>query len=150
MNLNEEFKKTILQAGYLQDLGKEAVPHHILNRSASLTEQEAKLVEKYVLESVAILKRLGYVEPQLLEIVKHHHETWNGNGYPDGLKGEDIPVGARITCVAEAYSAMTSWRPYHEPWDSRMALSELRKAVERGVYDPQVVEALIEVLKPDS
>lgn len=150
MNLNEELKKIILQAGYLQDLGKEAVPHHILNRSASLTEQEAKLVEKYVLESVAILKRLGYMEPQLLEIVKHHHETWNGNGYPDGLKGEEIPLGARITCVAESYSAMTSWRPYSESWDSRMALSEIRRATEKGIYDPQVVEALIEVLKPAS
>jgi len=92
------------------------------------------------------LKRLGYVEPQLLEIVGHHREVWKGDGYPDGLQGEAIPIGARITAVAEAYSALTSWRPYREAWDARMALSELRKGAEHGRYDPQIVETLIELL----
>jgi adenylate cyclase len=147
LNLNEDLKKTILFAGYAQDIGKEAVPHHILNRAGSLTEQESNLVEKYVLESVATLRRLGYVDPRLLEIVEHHHETWIGNGYPGRLRGEEIPIGARITGVAEAYSALTSWRPYREAWDMRMALSELRKGVEQGRFDPRVVEALTELFK---
>lgn len=147
LKLNDELKKVILQAGYLQDIGKEAVPHHILNRTGSLTEQESKLVERYALESVASLKRIGYVDPRLTEIVNHHREVWMGNGFPNGLRGEDIPLGARITAVAEAYSALTSWRPYHEPWDSRVAMSELRKAVEKGRYDPKVVDALVEVFK---
>ncbi len=150
LNLNEDLKLNIRQAGVLQDIGKEAVPHHILNRQASLTEQEIKFVEKYVLESVASLKRLGYVNDQFLEIVKHHHELWNGNGYPDGLKGEEIPIGARITAVAEAYSAMTSWRPYRGPWDVRLALNEIRKNTEKGFYDPQVVDVLFEILKFDA
>jgi adenylate cyclase len=150
LNLNEELKKTILQAGYVQDIGKEAVPHHILNRAGSLTEPEMKLLEKYVVESVATLKRLGYVDPKLLEIVRHHHETWSGKGYPDGLKGEEIPVGARITAVAEAYSALTAWRPYREPWDQRVAMSELRKGVEQGRYDPRVVDSLVEIFKAHS
>lgn len=150
LKLNEELKKTILQAGYLQDIGKEAVPHHILNRGGSLTEQEGKLLEKYVQESVATMRRIGYVDPRLVEIVNHHHETWAGNGYPDGLVGEAIPIGARITAVTEAYSALTSWRPYREAWDPRMALSELRKGVEKGRYDPRVVEALVDVLKSNS
>jgi HD-GYP domain-containing protein (c-di-GMP phosphodiesterase class II) len=146
LKLNEELKRAILLAGYVQDIGKEAVPHHILNRPGSLTEQETKLLDKYVQESVATLKRLGYVEPQLLEIVGHHREVWKGGGYPDGLQGEAIPIGARITAVAEAYSALTSWRPYREAWDVRMALSELRKGAEHGRYDPQIVETLIELL----
>ena len=146
LNLNEDLKRAILLAGYVQDIGKEAVPHHILNRPGSLTEQETKLLEKYAQESVATLKRLGYVEPQLLEIVGHHREVWKGDGYPDGLQGEAIPIGARITAVAEAYSALTSWRPYREAWDARMALSELRKGAEHGRYDPQIVETLIELL----
>jgi class 3 adenylate cyclase len=150
LNLNEDLKVNILHAGFLQDIGKEAIPHHILNRQASLTEQEIKFVEKYVLESVASLKRLGYVNDQFLEIVKHHHELWNGNGYPDGLKGEEIPIGARITAVAEAYSAMTSWRPYRGPWDVRLALNEIRKNTEKGFYDPQIVDVLFEVLKFDA
>ncbi len=146
LRLNEDLKKTILQAGYLQDIGKEAVPHHILNRSGSLTEQESKLLEKYVDESVATLKRMGYVDPRLQEIILHQHEMWNGGGYPDGMGGEAIPLGARITAVAGAYSALTSWRPYREAWDARVALSEIRKGIEKGRYDPKVVNALIEVL----
>jgi adenylate cyclase len=148
LSLNEDLKKTILFAGYVQDIGKEAVPHHILNRAGSLTEQESNLVMKYVQESVATLRRLGYVDPRLLEIVEHHHETWIGNGYPGRLRGEEIPIGARITSVAEAYSALTSWRPYREAWDMRMALSELRKGAEQGRFDPGVVEALMELFKP--
>jgi adenylate cyclase len=146
LNINEELKLIILQAGYLQDLGKEAVPHHILNRQASLTDNEIKFVEKYVLESVASLKRLGYTDERLLEIVKHHHELWNGDGYPDGLKGEEIPLGSRITGLAEDFSAMTSWRPYRAAWDSRLALNEIKKNSEKGCYDPQIVEVLFDIL----
>ena len=147
MNLNEDLKRSVLLAGYLQDIGKEAVPHHILNRTSSLSEQESKLVEKYVQESVASMKRLGYVDPKVTEIVAHHHEMWNGAGYPDRLAGEAIPLGARITAVAEAYSALTAWRPYREAWDARVAISELRKGVEKGRYDPKVVSGLEKLLK---
>ncbi|PYV18301.1 MAG: hypothetical protein DMG21_05420 [Acidobacteria bacterium] len=148
LGLNEDLKKTILFAAYLQDVGKEAVPHHILNRGGSLTEQETKLTDRYVPESVAALKRMGYVDPHLLEIVNHHHEWWGGGGIPEGLVGEAIPVGARITAVAESYAAMTSWRPYHEPWDTRVAMSELRKGVEKGRFEPRSVNALAELLAP--
>lgn len=147
LNLNEELKKTLLFAGYVQDLGKEAIPHHILNRTGSLSEQESKILERYVQESVATLKRLGYVDARLLEIVLHHHETWMGTGYPDRLAGEQIPLGARITAVAEAYSALTSWRPFREAWDARVALSEIRKSGEKGLYDPQVVRALTDLFE---
>jgi response regulator RpfG family c-di-GMP phosphodiesterase/class 3 adenylate cyclase len=150
LNLNEDLKRSILLAGYLQDIGKEAVPHHILNRSGSLTEQESKLVEKYVQESVASMKRLGYVDPKVIEIVAHHHEAWNGTGYPDRLAGEAIPLGARITAVAEGYSALTSWRPYREAWDARVALTELHKGVEKGRYDPKIVGTLDDLLRSHS
>jgi HD-GYP domain-containing protein (c-di-GMP phosphodiesterase class II) len=147
MNLSEDLKRSVLLAGYLQDIGKEAVPHHILNRTGSLTEQESKLVEKYVQESASSMKRLGYVDPKVLEIVAHHHEAWGGGGYPDHLTGEAIPVGARITAVAEAYSALTAWRPYREAWDARVAITELRKGVEKERYDPKVVAGLEDLLK---
>lgn len=147
LNLTDDLKATILLAGYTQDLGKEAVSHHILNRAGSLTDAEVKLLEKYPAGSVATLKRLGYVDPRLHEVVLHHHEMWNGTGYPHKLKGEEIPIGARITAVAEAYNALTSWRPYREAWDARVAFSELRKGAEQGRYDPHVVDALVEVFK---
>jgi len=145
LKLDDESKKTILLAGYLQNLGKEAVPHHILNGTGSLTDQEARLLETYVHESVAACRRMGFEDPRLMEIVLHHHEAWDGSGYPEGLKGEAIPLGARITSVAEAFSALTSWRPYHEAWEARTALSEIRKGVEKGRYDPSVVNVLNEV-----
>jgi len=103
-------------------------------------------VEKYVAESVAACRRMGYVDPPLLETVLHHHEAWDGSGYPDHLQGEAIPLGARITAVAEAYSALTSWRPYHEAWDARVAMSEIRKGMQKGRYDPKVAEALLDLL----
>ena len=147
LGLDPTLKVTILRAGYLQSLGKEAVPHHILNMPRSLTDQEVSLIEKYVLESAAACRKMGYTDPQLLDIVLHHHEMWNGRGYPDRLKGEEIPLGARVTAVAEAYSALTSWRPYHGMWDSRVALNEIRNDMERGRFDPKVVEALQELFR---
>jgi adenylate cyclase len=145
LRLNEEMKKTILLAGYLQNLGKEAVPQHILNITGSLTEQEARLLETYVRESVVACQRLGYDDPQLLEIVLHHHEAWDGSGFPDRLQGEAIPLGARITSVAEAFSALTSKRPYREAWEPRAALAEIHKSAEKGRYDPKIAGILDEL-----
>ena len=150
MKVGEALKRLVLQAGYLQDIGKEAVPHHILNRTGSLTEQEAKLLENHVKESVATLKRLGYVDPPLLEIVNHHHEAWNGSGYPMGLREEAIPLGARITAVADTYGALTSWRPFREAWETRMAVNAIGKEMEKGRLDPKVVNALFELLQVNS
>jgi adenylate cyclase len=147
LKLNEDLKRTILRAGYVQDVGKKNVSHYILNRPSSLDPDDAKGLQKYVEESTAILRSKGYGDPQLLEIVLHHHECWDGSGYPDGLSGEAIPIGARITVVAEAYSALTSWRPYHDAWDKRVALSELDKGVKKGRYDPKVVDAVAQLFK---
>jgi adenylate cyclase len=146
LKLNDAVKKTILTAGYLQGVGKEAVPHRILNSTGSLTDQEAKVLETYVQSSVAECQRLGYDDPRLLEIVLHHQEAWDGSGYPGRLRGEAIPLGARITSVAQVFSALTSWRPYHEAWDARAALTEIHKDGLKGRYDPKVVEALNETL----
>jgi len=144
LGLNPAMKETILRAGYLENLGKQAVPQHILNLPRSLTDQETSHLEKYVPETVAACRRMGYADSHLLEIVLHHRERWDGRGYPGRLKGEAIPLGARITAVAEGYSALTSWRPYHEPADSRAALEEIRDDMERGRYDPKVVRVLNE------
>lgn len=146
LKLNETTKKTILLAGFMQNIGKESLPHRILNGAGSLTDQESKLLETCVHASVAACQRLGYDDPHLLEIVLHHHEAWDGSGYPERLRGEAIPLGARITSVAEAFSALTSWRPYREAWDARSALDEIRQGVEKGRYELKVVEALAALL----
>ena len=97
-------------------------------------------------ESVAVAKRWGYDRPGVIEIISNHHELLNGQGYPGGVQGDQIPIGGRISCVADVYSALTSWRPYRDAWDPQVALGELRKGAAGGKYDPKVVEALHQLM----
>ena len=142
LGLAEELKRHLLVAGRLQDLGKCIVWHHILNRRGVLSEQERKDLERHVDESVSIARRMGYEDPQTLEIIANHHELLNGEGYPRRLKGEEVPLGGRIACVADVYCALTERRPYRRAWDCRVALSEIHKGAAAGRFDPQVVDAL--------
>jgi HD-GYP domain-containing protein (c-di-GMP phosphodiesterase class II) len=142
MGVPDDFKRDLLVAARLQDLGKSVVWHHILNRRGGLSDQERKDLEAHVTESLAIARRMGFNQPRLLEVIANHHELLNGAGYPHGLTGDAIPLGARIAGVADLYSAITAWRPYRPAWNSRVALNELRKGANAGRLDPAVVEAL--------
>ncbi len=82
----------------------------------------------------------------VVQIIEAHHEQCAGGGYPAGLRGEEIPLGARIVAVADAYSALTSWRPYRERWEYRAALSEIEQDTRKGKFDPRVVECLAGLL----
>jgi HD-GYP domain-containing protein (c-di-GMP phosphodiesterase class II) len=82
----------------------------------------------------------------MTEIVSHVHECWNGNGYPNGLRGEDIPLGSRIICVADTYDMLTAHRIYRQPWVRHAALEEIRRETENGIFDPKVVAALFSLL----
>ncbi|HTS71574.1 MAG TPA: HD domain-containing phosphohydrolase [Terriglobia bacterium] len=150
LNLDDETKRATLLAGYFQNLGNEVVNHHDMNLTGNLTDQESGLLEASVHASMAACRRLGYEDPRLLEIVLHHHEAWDGRGYPERLQREAIPMGSRITAVAETFSTLTSWRPYREAWDVRAALKEIRRDGAKGRYDPQVVEAITEILTPNA
>jgi putative nucleotidyltransferase with HDIG domain len=148
LGLPEELKRPLLVAGRLQDLGKCIVGHHILNRRGVLSEQERKDLERHVDESVAIARRMGYEDPRVIEIIANHHELLSGEGYPRRVTGDDIPLGARITCVADIYCALTERRPYRRAWDSRVALSEIHKGSAAGRLDPRVVDALNRLMVP--
>ncbi len=140
-------KTEILHAGFVADIGKEIVPHHLLNRSpGSLSDTEIREIQKHPVEGPNILKKMGYDSDPLHRIVRHSHEHVNGAGHPDGLAGDAIPLGARIVAAADAYDALTSWRPYSEKWDRKAAFDELRRGVERGALDADVVETLIRLL----
>ena len=117
MGLTEDVKRDLLVAARLQDLGKSVVGHHVLNRRGGLSDQERKDLEGHVAESVATAKRMGFNRPGVLDIIATHHELMDGTGYPRHLKGEEIPVGGRISCVADIYCALTSSRPYRNAWD---------------------------------
>ena len=142
LGLTETDKQELLLASYLADIGKQIVPYHLLNRKGRLAAGEFETVKKHALESAKILRSMGYESEPLIQAVLHSHESFDGSGYPDGLAGEKIPIGARILAVMDAFDALTSWRPYREPWERHAAFDEIRRGGAKGIYDPKVVQAL--------
>lgn len=145
LGLSDHEKKNILQAGHLIDIGKTIIPHHLLNRAGSLDRLEFEEVMKHSREGVRILRKMGYENEALFEIIECHHEDFNGSGYPSGLRGEQISIGARICAVADAYDSLTSWRPYRDRWEYRSAFSELEK-LKGAKFDPKVLACLGKLL----
>ena len=117
LSLTDKEKQDLLLAGFFADIGKEIVPHSILNRGGSLSSSELDLIKMHTAESVRVIKKMGYENESVLQIVKHSHESFSGTGYPDGLQGEKIPAGSRIIAVADTYDALTSKRPYRDSWE---------------------------------
>jgi HD-GYP domain-containing protein (c-di-GMP phosphodiesterase class II) len=142
IGLPEKDKKDLLLAGFFADIGKEIVPHYILNRGGSLSSTEFDLIKTHTAESARVMKAMGYENEAAIQIVKHSHENFSGTGYPEGLKGDKIPMGSRIVAVADAYDALTSKRPYRDSWERRASMDQIDRGVEKGLFDPKVVQAL--------
>ena len=142
LGLPEKEKQALLLAGYFADIGKEVVPHSILNRGGSLTSSELDLIKLHTGEGVRVIKKMGYENEALLQMVAHSHECFNGTGYPKGLKGDAIPIGSRIIHVADTYDALTSKRPYRDAWERHAALDQIDRGVGKGIFDPKVVQIL--------
>jgi diguanylate cyclase (GGDEF)-like protein/putative nucleotidyltransferase with HDIG domain len=139
LGLDDETTAQLKLAGLLHDLGKIAIPDSILRKPSCLEPDERRLVRAHVQFGHSLLEGLG-VEP-VDAWVLHHHEHWDGSGYPDGLAGEEIPFGSRVILVADAYDAMTSDRTYRTASTATQALAEIRRRA--GVqFDPEVVSAL--------
>ncbi len=130
-------------AASLHDLGKLAIPEEILRKPSALNESERLVLQRHPQIGHRMLESLG-VEP-VAEWVLHHHERWDGDGYPNRLRGEEIPLGARIIFVADAYDAMTSERVYRDPLSPRAALEELERC-SGSQFDPSIVDAFAEEL----
>jgi adenylate cyclase len=146
LNLPERERLEVLHAGFVCDIGMEIVPHHLLNRRGRLSSSEHEIVKQHPVEGARLLRSMGYESETMLAIVRASHEAWDGSGYPDGLRGEAIPLGARIVAVADTYDALTSWRPSREAWARDAALDEIRRGAAAGRYDPTVVDALVKLL----
>jgi HD-GYP domain-containing protein (c-di-GMP phosphodiesterase class II)/class 3 adenylate cyclase len=144
--LSDREKSDLVNAAFVADIGKEVIPHHLLNRRGSLTATEFETVRNHPVEGVKMLRKMGYENAAMLEIVQHSHEYFNGTGYPNGLGGENIPIGSRIIAVADAYDALTSRRSYRDPWERHAALEEIRRGVEKGMYDPKVAGVLFNLI----
>lgn len=127
----------------LHDIGKIAVDETILSKKGHLNPLEREKMDMHVVIGESILRPIALLHP-LLPGVRHHHERFDGLGHPDGLRGEEIPIEARIMAVADAFDAMTSNRPYREPVPEEEALSELRRAAGTQ-FDPRVVAAFEQI-----
>jgi response regulator RpfG family c-di-GMP phosphodiesterase len=141
MRLPQEDIERIRLAGQTHDIGKIGVQEGILRRPGRLTDEEFAHVQRHPAKGERILTPI-IEDREVLAMVRHHHEKYDGTGYPDGLKGEEIPLGARILAVADAYDAMTSERPYRSALRDEQARAEIRRG--RGSqFDPAVVDACI-------
>jgi len=131
--------------GYLHDIGKIGVRDSILNKPGPLTAAEYEIVKKHPAIGDSIVSELG-LSPEERSIIRHHHERWDGAGYPDGLAGKDIPLLARIVSVVDAFDAMTSERAYRHAMSREESLAELSK--NRGKqFDPSALDAFLQVMK---
>jgi putative nucleotidyltransferase with HDIG domain len=140
---SEDEIKALEAAALLHDMGKLAVPDYILNKPGRLTPSEYERVKHHAVVGADILSAVEFPYP-VVPIVKHHHENWDGSGYPDGLRGDEIPIGARILAVVDCYDALTSDRPYRRalPPHEALRIVESRRGRE---YDPEVVDAFVEL-----
>jgi adenylate cyclase len=143
MGLPESEKRDVLQAGFLADIGKELIPPTLRNRRGGVSSSEFEIIGQHPEESCRLMRKMGYDKPSVLNLVRCSHAHYKGVGSPPGEGSvSDVPIGARIIAVADAYDALTSWRPYREPWERRAALGEISREVGKGVFDPMIVSLL--------
>lgn len=139
----ESFFENIYIAGLLHDIGKIAIPEAILNKQGKLTEDEYAVMKQHTVRGNEILKPLS-LPKEALEGIRHHHEHFDGNGYPDGLKDGQIPMAAAIMAVADAFDAMTSDRPYRKGLSQEAAIEEIKRCA-GAQFHPLPVKAMIEL-----
>ncbi|MFZ5353820.1 MAG: HD domain-containing phosphohydrolase [Bacillota bacterium] len=148
LNLTETEKENIRIGALLHDIGKLELGREILNKKEKLTEEDISLIKQHPDFAINMLKPLQIFD-DIIDIVRYHHEKFDGTGYPEGLKGEDIPFGARIIAVADSFDAMTTTRAYrttHKTYEQ--ALDELKKC-SGTQFDPFVVEAFVNYIDRD-
>ena len=136
-----DFHERLHFAALLHDIGKIGVPEAVLNKPDGLTPEEREIIKRHPVIGETILRPLS-LDPLILEVVRSHHEQWDGGGYPDGLRGSQIPFGARIVSVADTYDAMTSARSYRAGMPHEKALAILREGAGKQ-WDAQVVRQML-------
>ena len=138
LNVSQEGIKSIEYAALLHDIGVIDVPYAVLSKQEKLSPEELRVIRGHAAQSVALIKPVEFLKP-VLPIILHHHEQWDGTGYPSGLKKEQIPLGARIIAVVDAFEAMVQGRPYRPAVSVHRAIELLQE--NRGTqFDPRIVD----------
>src|ERR1700741_669150 len=138
LGLSQDLRVALRRGGLIDDIGKLAVPDHILLKPGPLNPEERKIMERHTVIGEGICAPLRSFR-QVLPIIRHHHEKQDGSGYPDGLKGEQVPLTARILQVTDVYDALTTDRPYRKALSRENAFEIIRDEVKRGWWDASVV-----------
>lgn len=145
LGMNEDEIMHLRRGALLHDMGKIGIPDPILHKPAALTEEEWVIMRRHPQLAYDMLHSVEYLRPAL-EIPLNHHEKWDGTGYPRGLRGEEIPLTARLFAVVDVWDALTSDRPYRKAWSEEEALTYIREQSGKH-FDPQVVELFFKVIK---
>ena len=138
MGLDSSQLVNLYRGGYLHDVGKVGIPDAILHKSGKLSEEEWVVMRTHPVRGEEICCNLPSLRA-VLPIIRHHHERWDGSGYPDGLRGSEIPILARIVQVADIYDALVSVRPYKAAFSQAEALRIMQDETDRGWIDPQIM-----------
>lgn len=145
MGVKEENLIHIRRGALLHDIGKMGIPDSILLKPGPLSSEEWEIMKKHPLYAYQMLSRIEYLRPAL-DIPYAHHEKWDGNGYPRGLKGEEIPLSARIFSVVDVFDALTSDRPYRKAWTKEEAITYIQQESGKH-FDPEVVKVFLEMIE---
>ncbi len=146
LSLDDDSIVALRRGGYLHDLGKITVPDEILKKGSDLTAGEWQIMKQHPITGEMICRPLKSLRP-VLPIIRSHHEHWNGSGYPDGLKGEDIPLLARILQVVDVYDALITARPYKPALSHEEAAETMRREASAGLWDPNLVREFFLMLR---
>lgn len=141
--ISDRATRAISLGALAHDIGKLAIDPRTLNKPGPLDENEWRQIRRHPIDGERYLQ--GLLADEVLAIIRSHHERWDGGGYPDALAGDQIPLGARIVGVADAYCAMIEWRPYRERLEPQQAICELQLAA-GSQFDPSCVRGLVDLL----
>lgn len=143
----DEVDITALRRGaILHDIGKLGIPDKVLLKEGKLNKDEFELIKNHSVIGAQLCSGLKSMQPTL-PIIRHHHERWNGSGYPDGLKGEDIPYLARVFQILDVYDALSSERPYKKAFTAEQVIDIFETEAENGWYDPELIAVFMEILR---
>lgn len=144
-SLGEDELRALRWGAYLHDLGKISISDQILLKADRLSDEEFRIIRRHTLIGIEMCKAIPFLPSATRDVVKYHHERWDGLGYPDGLKGDAIPLLARIFSLVDVYDALTSKRPYKSAWSHEAAISEIREQAGKQ-FDPDLIPVFLTVV----